>query len=38
MELHLDNFRTDYEIWERVTDTTPLLNKIASQFLSESRK
>ena len=38
MELHFDGYRTDYEIWERVTDTTPLFNKIASQCISENHK
>jgi hypothetical protein len=33
MEVHVDGFRTDYQIWERVTDSTPLFNKIASQYV-----
>ena len=33
MEVQLDGFRTDYQIWERVTDSTPLFNKIASQYV-----
>lgn len=33
MEVHIDGFRTDYQIWERVTDSTPLFNKIASQYV-----
>ncbi|MBR1666661.1 MAG: hypothetical protein IJ693_00125 [Bacteroidaceae bacterium] len=33
MEIHVDGFRTDYQIWERVTDPTPLFDKIASQYL-----
>ena len=34
IELHLQGYRTDYEIWERVTDSTPILNKVASQFVA----
>ncbi|MBO4849569.1 MAG: hypothetical protein J5529_01565 [Prevotella sp.] len=37
MEVQLEGYRTDHEIWERVTDTTPLLNKIASRYISGSR-
>ncbi|MBO4673602.1 MAG: hypothetical protein J5616_04560 [Bacteroidaceae bacterium] len=33
MEVHLDGFRIDYQIWERVTDSTPLFDKIASQYV-----
>ena len=33
MEVQLDGYRTDYEIWERVTDSSPLLNQIVSQFV-----
>jgi hypothetical protein len=30
MEVHID-YRTDYQIWERVSGATPLFNRIASQ-------
>ena len=33
MEVHLDGYRTDYQIWERVPDSTPLFNRIASQYV-----
>lgn len=33
MEIHLDGYRTDYQIWERVPETEPLINKIASQYV-----
>ena len=33
MEVQLDGYRTDYQIWERVTDPTPLFNRIASQYV-----
>lgn len=33
MEVQLEGYRTDYEIWERVTDSTPLFNRIASQYV-----
>ena len=33
MEVHPEGYRTDYEIWQRVTGSTPVLNKIASQFV-----
>jgi hypothetical protein len=33
MEIHLDGYRTDYQIWERMPDTEPLMNKIASQYV-----
>ena len=33
MEVHLDGYRTDYQIWERMPDSTPLFNRIASQYV-----
>ncbi len=33
MEVHLEGYRTDYQIWERVPDSTPLFNHIASQYV-----
>ena len=33
MEVQLDGYRTDYQIWERMTDPTPLFNRIASQYV-----
>lgn len=33
MEVYVDGFRTDYQIWERVPDSTPLFNKIASHYV-----
>ena len=34
MEIHLDGYRTDYQIWERMPNTEPLINKIASQYVA----
>lgn len=33
IEVHLDGYRTDYQIWERMPETEPLMNKIASQYV-----
>ena len=33
MEVHLDGYRTYYQIWERVPDSTPLFDRIASQYV-----
>ena len=33
MEVQLDGFRTDYQIWERVPDAAPLFDRIASQYV-----
>lgn len=34
IEVHLDGYRTDYQIWERMPNTEPLINKIASQYVA----
>lgn len=36
-EVHLD-YRTDYQIWERVSSETPLFNRIASQFIRKTHQ